>query len=263
MAEYKYKNGLSGSKVKGYNNEREFFDINPRENGFTILTKDGKPLFEVDDEKHCDITVYTFGAIMSVQKNYKKENMSRIVTFDNDKTISDASIKGEVVEVIAGGEGMYFRKYDHFSGNRFYYRVVNEKDENVTPPYQIILHEVNEDDGLDRFYCENYRELSRDEFLEEDDEEYTSNLEETAVYLSNGRELFSQSHNSNYGSYGSYGSSSQTQSDIDSSFNAQMIAGAGLSAINPILGSAVMVSASLNKKRREEEMENNNSGPEM
>ena len=88
MAVYDYKNGPLGSRVKGYDNEKEFFDIEERKDGFSILTKNGTLLFEVDDEKSCKITVHTFGELMAVQKYHKKTNKTRVVTFNENEVLS-------------------------------------------------------------------------------------------------------------------------------------------------------------------------------
>ena len=150
---------------------------------------------------------------------------------------------------------MFFKKYHSYSGNRVYSTIVNENDKSITPPYQVIIHETKEDDGKDRFYCENYRELSDAEFLEEDESEYRNNLEESAVYTASGHELFSQDHRQYY--------DYSQESDIDSDFRKQMIAGAAVSAVNPVIGSAIMVSASIHKKKREEQENNKTSQNEQ
>ena len=172
MATYEYKNGLTGQKLKGYDNGKNVYDIEFRDGGFSVLAKNGEILLEVDDERRCDIFIHTHENKLAVQKTNKKSQTTRVVTLEGTDIISDTKINGLVEKVIFGAERMYFQKFEKYSGNRYYSKIVDENNVEITPAYQVIVHEVNEDEKSDRFYCENYAELSNGEFLEEDEEEY-------------------------------------------------------------------------------------------
>ena len=197
MTAYKYSNGLLGPKVKGYDNDKRRYNLNATKEGLEVYSKDGKLIYKLADTKENEIYVHTLRDCLGVQEANKKTKKNKFVLIYNNEIIKEATFSGELSPsggVIVGSEDLYFKKFVGLRGNRFYYQIVKDNDYPVTPKCQVISHE-SQDDGLDRFYCENYRELSNGEFLEEDDEEYRNNLEEVAVYLGNGREFYHQSYN--------------------------------------------------------------------
>ena len=240
MAVYKYSNGIFGAKVKNYINEHQKYNVDATKEGISVSTKKGEVIFTHEYDKNLEIYIHTLDDMLGIQVEHKKQNKSDFTIYKNSEILKEVSLHGSFSNIIAGGEGFYFKKFDKYSGNRFYHRVVNENGVAITPPVQVIDHEINED-GTDRFYCENYRELTRDEFLEEDDQEYRNNLEDIAVYTSSGHELF----------YQSYVEPESPVSDIDKEFHQDMLLGAALSAVNVVAGTAVMVNAGIKKHNKE------------
>ncbi|MBQ8425206.1 MAG: hypothetical protein IJX17_04225 [Clostridia bacterium] len=250
MTVYKYSNGIFGPKVRGYKNEERKYNLKATEEGLEVYSKDNKLIHKVADTKDNKIYIHTLRDCLGIQNENKKTKTSKFYLIHNNEIIKESSFTGELSKsrgVIVGSENVYFKKFTNIRGNRFYYQIVKDNDVPVTPEWQVIQHE-SQDDGLDRFYCENYREVSRGEYLEEDDADYRENLEEVAVYLSDGRELF-------YQSYNEYGESENLHKLDDC--DKEMLLGASLVPLNPIAGSAVMLNAALKKKR-----ENDNSTKE-
>ena len=193
MATYRYINDLISARIENYNNKNENYIINPTTNGFTVLTKDNKVVYEYDFTKNKQAIIHTLDDCIGIEIANRARTHSNFLIFKNQTLLKDASLPGIFAEIFIGGEDIYFKKFTGVKGNRSYYNVVNSTGSPVTPEAQVIQHEVNEDDGMDRFYCENYKHLSKEELLKEDENAYKNNLENIAVYLSDGRQLFHQS----------------------------------------------------------------------
>ena len=243
MKVYKYRKGLFGTRLKGYKNQNKYFDVQTDKNGIKITRKNGEVIFNEPYDKNVKINVQTNNDIFAIEGYDKKLKESSFLIYKDGELIKQANVNGAVDEIIVGAEDVYFKKFVDFSGNRFYHKIVKDGDVQVTPSYQIIVHDIV--DGKDKFYCENYRELSRDEFLEEDDSEYENNLEETATYLSNGV----QENYRTYSSGGSYGYQRHSMSDTDKNYATKMLMGASILPLNPVAGSTIMAIANIEKSR--------------
>ena len=243
MAIYRLKRGLNRKlKLDGYDNSKEKYDIEIKNDGIEVCAKNGETLLEVDASRRSKIYVYTFDDRIAVEKYYKDLNRTNVMVFQGNEMIKDATFNGEVAEVIGGGQDIYFKRFHHYSGNRFYYTICREDGKALFEPWQVIKHEYHDDDKKDRFYCEDYYELSKEEFLEEDDEEYANNLAEIAVYYADGYQVFSQS----------YVEEERRQRKETNAYDNQMLMGAAVSAVDPLVGSAIMLSSQIAKKKDEE-----------
>lgn len=244
MGTFKYTNGILGPKIKGYNNEKRKYNIEASKEGVCVYSKNGDLILKVDSSKDNQIFIHTLGNYLGIQDENTKSKSSKFTLIKNNKIIKNSSFSGPLEKngVIIGCENVYFKVLSGLRGNRFYYRIIKDNNKQVTPDWQVIEHEAQRD-GLDRFYCENYRELSKDEFLEESDEDYRNNLEEIAVYLSSGHPLF----------YQSYTDPDLTAPKPSRNLDNQMILGASITPISPIAGTAVMLNASLNKLNKKDD----------
>lgn len=193
MATYRYINNLMGSRVENFDNRTENYTINATKDGFTIFTKDNEVVYHFDENKNKQAIIHTLDDCIGIEIANRARTHSNFLIFKNQNLLKEASLSGTFANVFLGGEDVYFKKFTGIKGNRSYFKVVNSTGAPVTPEAQVIQHEVNEDDGMDRFYCENYKHLSKEELLKEDENAYKNNLENIAVYLSSGRQLFYQS----------------------------------------------------------------------
>ncbi|MBQ8844447.1 MAG: hypothetical protein IJ008_00350 [Clostridia bacterium] len=247
MAVYKYRKNFLGASLKGYENEREYYNIYTTKDGLTVSTKKGKTLHYVASTDNNKILIHTIDNAIVVEEFDKALKKSNFSVYIGDKLIKNATISGKVDEIILGSEDVYFKKFDKYQGNRIYYRLYRSNDIAITPPWQHFNHEIGPDEK-DRFYCKNYRELSRDEFLEEDDLDYENNLAEDAVYLSDGHVLFEQQYTEEY---------ELEIAPLLKSLNNNIVLGSVISITNPVIGSAVMLTG-LAKEISDSNKENNN-----
>ena len=254
MAVYKFRKSFFDANLKGYENEREYYDIYTTKEGLTVYTKQGKVLHYVASTDSNKIFIHTIDNAIVVEEYNKKLKNSNFSVYIGDKLIKNATISGKVDEIILGSEDVYFKKFDKYQGNRIYYRLYRSNDIAITPPWQYFNHEIGADEK-DRFYCKNYRELSRDEFLEEDDVDFENNLAEDAVYLSDGHILFEQKYTEEYES---------EIAPLLKSLNNNIVLGSAISITNPVIGSVVMLNglakeiADKNKENDENNFESRN-----
>ena len=255
MKVYKYRKGLFGTRLKGYKNQDKYFDVQADKNGIKITKKDGEIIFNEPYDKNVKINVQTNNDVFAIEGYDKKRRESSFLIYKNGELIKQANVNGAVDEIIIGAEDVYFKQFVEYSGNRFYHQIVKDGNVKVTPKFQVITHDIS--GGKDKFYCENYRELSDDEFLEEDDRDYDSNLEETAVYLSSGKQENYQIHSSSNSGYEHF-----ALSDTDKRYATKMLMGASIMPINPIAGSTIMAVANIEKSRADSQESESQPGNE-
>lgn len=247
MAKYKYKKTLLGATVNGYENEREFYIVYASKKGIDVFTKQGKLIHSAISTNNNKLFIHTIDNAIAIEDYNRITNKSNFSVYINDKLIKNSTISGKTDEIIIGNEDVYFKKFDKFQGNRVYYKLYNSKDVAITSPWQYFNHEVGIDEQ-DRFYCKNYKELSKDEFLEEDKQSFDDNLIEDAVCLSNGHVLFEQKYTEEY------------ENEIIpflKSLNNNIVLGSFISAVNPVIGSAVMISG-VSKEITDKKVKNDN-----
>ena len=66
MATYRYTNGLLGAKVKGFNNDKEKYNINATKEGLTVSTKNGDIIFEYDHNKNKQCISHTLNDCIGI-----------------------------------------------------------------------------------------------------------------------------------------------------------------------------------------------------
>lgn len=191
MSSYKYVDGLFKPRIDGYDNKDEFYNVKATDDNVYVYTKKGKLLCVASVNYDSAVTIHSEDDYLAVQNYNKTINASRIAIYKNNKLIKNTALYGKIKKIIFGIEDVYFMKYVFSRADRSYYQLINDDGKVITPEWQVIQHET---EGMeDRFYCENYREITDEEMKENIDiKEYLEKigeLEEVAIYNGRGERL--------------------------------------------------------------------------
>ena len=126
MAIYKYVNGLFGPRVKGYNNNNQFYNLTANDNGVEVYSKKGYLLCKANSNNDNHIFIHAKDNFIAVQNYSRTVKGSRIAIFKNNQLIKNTALYGKIEEIIFGAEDVYFMKFLFSKTNRLFYQLIND-----------------------------------------------------------------------------------------------------------------------------------------